>query len=149
MSDPQAPEPEEPADSESDREQAARLLRIVAVIVFAEALAALAFSITEFAHVDTRRPTVAVTTGAFVLLYAVGLGLSAYGAYRLRRWCRSPIVLTQLIQLGLAWSFLGGATTWISVALAVPAVAVLVVVFLPGSTQLLYGHRLRDHYDPP
>ncbi len=53
-------------------------------------------------------------------------------------------MLAQLIELGVAWSFRGGSTTWVSILLAVPAVAVLAVVFSPSTTQALFGERMSD-----
>ncbi len=80
----------------------------------------------------------------FFLLYAAGLAFCARGLLRLSSWTRGPIVLAQLIELGVAWSFRGGETTWVSVLLAIPAVIVLVVMFAPATTVALYGHRLSD-----
>ena len=41
-------------------------------------------------------------------------------------------MLAQLIQLGVAWSFRGGDTTWVAIALAVVALVVLAGVAAPG-----------------
>jgi hypothetical protein len=41
--------------------------------------------------------------------------------------------------LPIAWSFRGGVTTWVSVALAVLAIAVLVGVLHPQSTAVFVG----------
>ena len=78
-----------------------------------------------------------ITTTMFFVVYGVGLG---YCALRLRRresWPRAPIVLAQLIQLGLAWSFRGGATTVASVALALVALLALAGIFHPASLRAL------------
>ena len=48
-----------------------------------------------------------------------------------------PGVLAQLIQLGVAWSFWGGETTGVALAVAAAAVVVLVCVFLPASLHAL------------
>ena len=40
-------------------------------------------------------------------------------------WARSPVVLAQLLQLGVAWSFRQEPTTWVAVALAVVAWAAM------------------------
>lgn len=124
---------------------AVELVRIAAVLAAVESVAAFVFAIVELASFDAERPSVAITTGVFLLLYAVGLAFAARGMWNLKRWSRSPIVLAQLIQLGLAWSFAGGETVWVTVVLAVPAVAVLVLAFLPSSTLVLYGRRGDDH----
>jgi hypothetical protein len=122
-------------------EQTVRRIRIAAVIVAAEALGALAFGIAELARLDTDRLVIALTTSVFFLVYAVGLAFAARGLARLSGWSRAPVVLAQFIQLGVAWSFYGNTTTWVAILLAVPAVAVLVVVFSPATTDAIYGQR--------
>jgi fumarate reductase subunit D len=42
--------------------------------------------------------------------------------------------------LGLAWNFLGGGTTWVSVVLTVVAVVVLVGLLHPASVEALAHH---------
>ena len=87
-----------------------------------------------------------VTTVAFFLIYAGGLLTCVWGLARMRRWARGPVVLAQLIQLGVAWDFRGGATqvfggsvssTTVSWTLAGVAVLVLALVLTPGATQAL------------
>ena len=46
-------------------------------------------------------------------------------------------MLAQLIQLGVAWSFREGATTFVSVLLTVVAVVVIAGVFHPASLRAL------------
>jgi len=85
-----------------------------------------------------------ILVGEPLTLYAAGIALCARGLLRLSSWCRGPIVLAQLIELGVAWSFRGGETTWVAILLAIPAVVVLAVIFSPATTQALYGRRLSD-----
>ena len=56
-----------------------------------------------------------VTTAVFFAVYGAALLLCAWSVHRGQSWARSPIVLAQLIQLGLAWSFRGGDTTLVAV----------------------------------
>ncbi len=74
-----------------------------------------------------------LSTTVFFLGYAAALAWCAWSLIRLRSWARSPVVLAQLIQLGVAWSFRGGSTTWVAAALAVAGFVVLVGVFSPPS----------------
>lgn len=103
-----------------------------------EAVALLAFGIAELTELDKNRPSVALTSGVFFFLYAVGLAFAARGFLRLRSWSRGPVVLAQLIQLGVAWSFFGNDTVWVAVVLAIPALGVLIVALSPATTELLY-----------
>jgi hypothetical protein len=59
---------------------------------------------------------------------------------RCRTWARSPLVVSQLMALGLAWYFLGGGTSWVSVVLTVVAVVVLVGLLHPASVEALAHH---------
>ena len=75
--------------------------------------------------------------GLLLLGYAVLLLASARAVARGQSWGRSPIVLTQLIQLGLAWSFRDGSTLLVAVALAVIALVVLAGILNPASIDAL------------
>lgn len=65
--------------------------------------------------------------------------LVARGVFLARRWSRGPAVATQLILLPLAWSFVGGQTTWVAVALAALAITVFVALLHPRSTAVFVG----------
>jgi hypothetical protein len=114
-----------------------RPLLVAAVLAALEALALLVAAVLELVHISGLRVTMGVTTAAFFLGYGVALALCAWGLTRLAGWARAPVVLAQLIQLGVAWSFRGGETTAVTVVLALVAVAVLVGIFHPASTAAL------------
>ncbi|MGI8434329.1 MAG: hypothetical protein ACR2LE_06280 [Nocardioidaceae bacterium] len=128
------------SDVSTGRERPSELLavRVAALLVAGEAVALLGLAVAEFTAVDGGRLAVALTSGAFFVLYALGLLFAARGLVRLRRWSRSPVVLAQLIQLGVAWSFHGGSTWWVAALLATAALGVLVVVFSATTTHLLF-----------
>jgi len=119
-------------------------LRVAAGLVGLEALGLLGLAVSELVNIDADRPSVGITTAVFFVLYAVGLGACVRGLLLARSWSRGPVVLAQLIELGVAWSFRGGSTTWVAILLAVPAVVVLAVVFSPSTTQALFGERASD-----
>jgi hypothetical protein len=77
------------------------------------------------------------TTAVFFAAYGGGLLLCAWQVTRGHSWARSPIALAQLIQLGVAWSFRGGGTTWVAVGLAVVALVVLAGLLHPASVKAL------------
>ena len=116
---------------------APRAVLFAAGLVAAEAAAALALAGFELAAVDPGRLVVGLTTFLFFVAYAVALAACSWGLYRRMRWSRAPVVLAQLIQLGVAWSFAGGETLPVAVLLAAAAAGVLVGVFLPSSTAAL------------
>ena len=78
-----------------------------------------------------------VTTAVFFLAYGGGLLACAWALRGRRSWARGPVVLAQLIQLGLAWSFRGSAPLALVLALAGVALVVLVGVFHPASLDAL------------
>jgi uncharacterized membrane protein len=89
--------------------------------------------------VDPDRAAVGITSAVFFAVLGGALAACAWFVLRGRPWARSPILVSQLMFLGLAWSFRGGVTTWISVALAVVAVTVLVGMLHPASIDALTG----------
>jgi hypothetical protein len=112
-------------------------LLVAASLVAVEGLLLLGYAVLEVASVDRDRVAVAATTGVFFLVYGAALLVCARGLSRRRSWARSPVVLAQLIQLGVAWSFWGGSTTVVAIAAGLVAVIVLVGVFHPASLQAL------------
>jgi len=116
-----------------------RMLRLAALVCLFEAAALVAMGVVELVSLDSDRLVVGVTTTIFFLVYAVGLALAARGLARVRSWSRAPLLLAQLIQIGLAWSFHGTHTDWVAGLLAVPATFVAVVLVLPSTTVALYG----------
>lgn len=112
-------------------------LIVAASLVAIEGLLLLGYAVLEVASLDADRAEVAVTTSLFFLLYGGGLVGCAWALTRLSSWARSPAVLAQLIQLGVAWSFWGGDTTLVALVIAAVAVIVLVGLFHPASLAAL------------
>ena len=104
----------------------------------------LVFSILELAHLSGDRVTMGVTTAIFFAVYGAALLGCAWAVTRGQAWARSPLVLAQLIQLGLAWSFRGGDTTWVAIALAVVALVVLAGLLHPASLDALQDDPTRE-----
>jgi hypothetical protein len=110
---------------------------VAASLVAVEGLLLLGYAVLELASLSADRVAVALTTSAFFAVYGALLLLAAWAVTHGHSWARSPIVLAQLIQLGVAWSFRGGDTTLVAVALAVVAVVVLVGLLTPASVDAL------------
>lgn len=120
------------------------VVRVAAALVGAEAVALLGFAAVELLAVDSDRLALGVTNAVFFAAYGGGLALCARGLMTLRSWCRGPIVLAQIIQLGVSWSFVGIDTTWLAAALSVAAVVVLASVLAPSTTEALERSDLDD-----
>jgi hypothetical protein len=112
-------------------------LVVAASLVAVEGILLLGYAVLELASISSNRAAVALTTALFFAGYGALLLAAAWAVTHGRSWARSPIVLAQLIQLGVAWSFRGGDTTVVAVAMAVVAVVVLVGVLLPSSIDAL------------
>ena len=112
-------------------------LLVAASLVGVEALLLVGYGLVLLPAVRSERLAVGLTTPLFFLLYGAGLGYCAWAVSRLRSWARAPLVLAQLIQLGVAWSFRGGASTVVTVALALVAFVVLGGIFHPASIAAL------------
>lgn len=139
-------------DAASKEDRAAlppRPILAAAALVSVEAAALAGLAVVELIALDGGRLALGVTNAIFFLLYATGLAFCARGLFRLSRWSRSPIVMTQLIQLGVAYSFYGNDTVWVAVILGAAAIVVLAVMLAPSTTTLLYGRRLDDDDEKP
>ena len=112
-------------------------LKVAGALVLLESLALIALSVAELFSLTSARATMGVSTSLFFVVYAVAIALCAWRLTLLDSWARSPVVLAQLIQLGVAWSFRGGETTWVALLLAIVAVAALGGIFHPESMQAL------------
>ncbi|MEU4198141.1 hypothetical protein AB0E69_40030 [Kribbella sp. NPDC026611] len=102
--------------------------------------------IAEAFTIHGDRLVLGLTTTAFFVVYGAALVLVAFrGLWHAARWSRGPTVFTQLIQLLVAYSFWGGSTKVVAVALAIASLAVLICVFQKASTEALAGDRADDH----
>ena len=119
------------------RTQGAAPLLVAASLVAVEALLLVVQGIAEIVAVSGERVVMGVTTSLFFVAYGAGLALCAWAVTRLRSWARAPIVVAQLIQVMVAWSFRGGGTTLVAVGLGLLAVVVLAGIFHPASLDAL------------
>lgn len=117
-------------------------LRIASIVMVFQGLVVLGFGVVQlFSHHD--QFGFGVSASAFFILYGLGIGLCGWGILDLRRWARGPTLLIELLNLGLAWS-LRGDNEVVAMALAVPAVVVLVCILLPASVEALETNGGRD-----
>ena len=114
-------------------------LRVAAAMVALEGAFAVVFGLVEAVVTSSERAVMGVTTALFFVAFGAGLVLCAWGLLGVRTWARGPVLLAQLMSLGLAWNFRGGETWWISVVLAVPAAVGLVGMLHPRTVEALDG----------
>ena len=95
------------------------------------------FAVAELRNLSSERLSAELATVVFFATYGVALLIFAWQLTRARTWARGPVLLAQLIQLGVAWSFWGGGTTWLSVLLGVVALLVLAGLLHPQSIDAL------------
>lgn len=138
------PVPSEPADRASQPHSAAgdgsrvpAPLLVAAVLVSVEALALAALGAAELASLRSSRLAMGLSTAVFFVAGSLGLGLCAWGLARARRLARGPVLMTQLVALGLAWNLRAGETRPVAAALAVVAVVVLAAMLQPTSVAAL------------
>ena len=115
-------------------------LVVAASLVAVEGVLLLVYAVLEAAHIHSERAAMGVTTAAFFAILALVLLGCAWAVTHGHAWARSPIVVAQVMFLGVAWSFHGGGTTWVTVALGLTAVVVLVGLLHPASVDALAEH---------
>ena len=131
------PEPDPTTRSPYSRHGTPAPLATAAGLTFVEGLLTVVFGVTEAVSLDSDRLVMGLTTSAFFLAYGVGLVVCAWGMNRVRPWSRGPVLLAQLIWLGLAWNFRDGGTLPVAVVLAVVAALVLGGLLHPRSIDAL------------
>ncbi len=112
-------------------------LVVAASLTAVEAAVMTGLGVLELGHLRSTRLTMGVTTTAFFLAAAAGLAWCAWSLWKVRRWARGPVVMAQLICLGLAWNIWSGGPRLLSALLAVVGLAVIAGLLHPATTRLL------------
>ena len=110
---------------------------VAASLTAVEAVVLAGLGLLEVANLTTGRLTMGVTTSAFFLGAAAALAWCAWSLWRVRRWARGPVVMAQLILLGLAWNLWADSTRPLSAGLAVVGLVVIAGLLHPASTRAL------------
>jgi hypothetical protein len=116
-------------------------LLVAGSLAAVEGVVVAAYGVLLAADIHADRAAMGVTTSVFFVLLGAVLVLCAWYVGHGRAWARSPVVVTQVLGLGLAWNFLGGSTTWVSVALGLVAAVVLAGLLHPASVEALTDRR--------
>jgi hypothetical protein len=106
-----------------------------------EGVVVIALAVLEIASLTGGRLTMGLTTTLFFALYGGLLLVCAWAITHGGTWARGPILLAQLIQLGLAWNLRGGETTLISVVIGVVALVAIAGIVHPRSVEAIESQR--------
>lgn len=110
-------------------------LVVAASLTFVQGLLVVVGAVAEAVSITSDRLVLGLTTTVFFAIYGGALLLCARGLQRTRPWARGPVLLAQLVWLGLAWNFRG---VWpVSLTLAVTAAIVLVGLLHPRSIEAI------------
>jgi hypothetical protein len=112
-------------------------LVVAAGLVLVEGVLLLGYGVLEAAHIESARAAMGITTAAFFVLLGAVLIACGWLVLHGRAGARSPIIVAQVMFLGLAWSFRGGDTTWVAIGLGIVAVVVLAGLLHPASIDAL------------
>ncbi len=112
-------------------------LTTAASLVAVEGMLVVLLACAQLATLTSGRLTMGLTTAVFLAAYGVGLVWCAWAITRRVTWARGPILLAQLIQLGVAWNYWGRETALLSIGAAVVAVVVLAGMLHPASVDAL------------
>lgn len=119
--------------------KARALLGIVGAIVAIEAVAYLALAVLDLTNVSSERLGLGLGAGVLLAIYGAGQLFAAWRLTRGEGWARSPLIVTHLIQLLLAWNLRGSDQSWLAVVIAAFSVVVLGCLLAPPVTRAL-GH---------
>jgi hypothetical protein len=110
---------------------------VAAALVFLQGLFTMLFGISEVVQLSSGRVLMGATTAVFFVAYGAALGFCAWGMRALRTWSRGPVLLAELIWLGLAWNLRNSSVEVVAIALGVSALLVLAGLLHPRSIEVL------------
>ncbi|MDP2775060.1 MAG: hypothetical protein Q8O61_16020 [Nocardioides sp.] len=117
-------------------------LLVAASLVAVQGLLLVLFAVLEAASISSERLSMGVSTSVFFLAYGAALLGCAWALTRQHVWARGPVLLTQLIQLGLAWNLRDVPAA--SVPMAVVALIVVAGMLHPATQAVLEGDPTRQ-----
>jgi len=100
-------------------------------------LAVVGFFVVEMSVATPDDRTRALVAALLALAAAVGLALVGRGLARGRRWARAPALVTNLLVLPVAVDLVRGGRWYVGVPLLLWALAVLALLFAPGTDTAL------------
>ena len=122
--------------------------RTAALLTLIEALVLLAFTAFygyEMASGATNDLARAATSGVLILVFAVALGVLAWGWSRGANWPRTPTILWNALLLPVAWSLRESGRTSLALAVAALAVASIVAALATPARRTFDDHDKEGH----
>jgi hypothetical protein len=110
-------------------------LTVAASLVAVQGFVLVALAVLELVNVSSERLSLGVSAAVFFLVYGGLLLLCAWALTQQQGWTRGPVLITQLIQLGLAWNLRDLPV--VAVALALAAAVVLAGMLHPATLRTL------------
>jgi hypothetical protein len=112
-------------------------LTVAASLVAVQAVVLLGFAMVEITSLVPDHRTLGVSMAIFFAIYGGLLAATSLALWRTQGWARGPGLMTQLIQLGLAWNFRD--LPMVAIALAISALLAIAGIVHPDSTKALEG----------
>lgn len=112
-------------------------LTAAASLATVQAVVLLILAVLESANLEDDRRSLGLSTTVFFAAYGVVLLAAAWGLYRRAGWSRGPVLITQLIMLGLAWNL--REHVLVAVVLVGCALIVLAGMLHPDTIEALDG----------
>jgi hypothetical protein len=110
-------------------------LTVAASLVAVQGFVLLALAVLELVNASSERLSLGVSAAVFFLVYGGLLLFCAWALTQQQGWTRGPVLITQLIQLGLAWNLRD--LPLVAVALALTAAVVLAGMLHPATLRTL------------
>ena len=126
-------------------------LRAAAVLVAAQAVGLgvlVVFYVVELVVSTASNVAAALTSIGLFALAAAGVALCSRGLARHRRWARSPVLVLELVAMPVAVGLVQGGLWYVGVPLFLWALAVVVLMYAPGSNAALHGDAGGDEATP-
>ena len=112
-------------------------LLVAASLAAVQGMLTLLLAGVEIVSTNRERLAMGGSTALFFAIYAITLLVCARGLQRCHSWARGPVLLSQLIWLGLAWNFRDSELTVLAVVAALSAMIVIAGLVHPASTDAL------------
>lgn len=110
-------------------------LLVACVVTALEGVLMLGLAVAELADFTSPRATMVLSNAAWFLIYGLFLLFCARALAKLQSWARPPVVMAQLLQLGLAWDFRPYDTVWLAVVITLVSLVPIIGILHPASVK--------------